>query len=94
MKKNAQAGSALVIIVVGVLVVAVAGVVLWRWWGAAHPAPTAQNNTAGLTADTDNNSLDKDLSTISKSIGQEQTDGTSVDTALNDQQQEIAVPTE
>ena len=94
MKRQNQAGSALVIIVVGVLVVAVAGFALWRWWGATHPAQTNKDTTAGLTAGSDNASLDNDLSTINKSVNQEQTDADSANTALNDQQQEIAVPTE
>lgn len=90
MKKNAQSGSALVIIVVAVLVVGAGSFAFWRWWAAVHPDTHTQPNSADLTAGSDNNSLDADLVTISKSVSQENTDADSANTTLNNQQTDIA----
>ena len=63
----------------------------------AHTAATtsapASSTTTPLTAGTDNASLQTDLTNINSTMQQSSQDSTSANSAINDQQNEISVPT-
>lgn len=54
---------------------------------------TLATTSPGIAAGSDNASLAGDLSSVQSSLNQESTDQNSANQAINDQQQEIAVPT-
>jgi flagellar basal body-associated protein FliL len=60
---------------------------------AIPTTPTYQAVTAPLPTGTDNASLQNDLSNVNSSFNQQTSDQTTVNGAVNDQQNEITVPT-
>ena len=95
-----QHGHAVAYVIAAVVVLAVG---LAGWQVARHhkkaPSSNSQASTASTTpmtsADaTDNASLDQDLRSIDGSLSQENTDSNAANTALNDQQSQVQVPTE
>jgi FtsZ-interacting cell division protein ZipA len=66
----------------------------------AHTAPAttrtsspATDQSGTVTEGTDNSSLDADLSGLDRSSSNENSDMTTADSSINDQQKQIAVPT-
>lgn len=103
-KLKDEAGDAFVIALLVVVIVVV--VVLAAWivkrnrdnktalvTNTAQTSTTASKPPTTLPNGTDNASLDNDLNTVGTSINQGNQDLTNSNNALNDQQQEISVPT-
>jgi hypothetical protein len=107
MSRN-QAGNSVITALVGLLVlagVAAAGYAVW----AHQYKPTASNQTSAsqtgtasktstpttstTTASTDVSALTNDLNGVGSSLAKENTDQSGTNSAINDQQNEIQVPT-
>ena len=88
---TAVAGAAVIVVLVLI------GFTAWRIHDKHH-TNTAANNTGSTAATTpstttDNGSLKTDLNGINSSLNTENQDNSTAGTALNDQQNEITVPT-
>lgn len=89
-----------VLITLGVLVVILIGLTGWRVMElhhqagktAANPVP-ATSATGVSTSGSDNQSLTSDLNTVGAGLSSESQAQASADAAINDQQQEVNVPT-
>lgn len=104
---SAQAGSALVIGIVVIVVLAVAGLAAWKIHQHKSTPPTPQaathDNTVAagttsqtaqpLTSGTDDQSLAKDINNINGSVNEGSQNLQSATTATNDQSQVVDVPT-
>ena len=95
----AQRGNAAVLVIVGVLVVALAGLVGWRLYRQHHnieattTSPTSQQSTLATSGDS-NSDLTADLNNAETTVSQGGQNLSAADTALNDSQNQVTVPTE
>jgi hypothetical protein len=99
-----QTGNTVLHILLAVFVVVIIGLVGWRIADRRHTkalvtttsgTATSTTTTPSLTLSpgTDNNSLSDDLTNINGSLNQSSQDASGASNAINDQQNEIAVPT-
>jgi len=104
--RKSDSGSAFLEIILIVLVVVVVGLVAWKikkdhddkktatiGGTTATSSTTSVPVTSPLQSGTDNASLSSDLTNINSGLSQTNQDGAASNTAINDQQQEITVPT-
>ncbi|HXH26525.1 MAG TPA: hypothetical protein VNG90_01380 [Candidatus Acidoferrum sp.] len=106
MKKDTQTGFGLVEIILGIVVLGMAGLVAWQLLSANHmfglgstPVNQAVTNSTGsvsaqpLSGGSSNQDLQNDLTNVNANLTQDSQNMDAASSSVNDQQNQISVPT-